>query len=207
MRQNNDAFKGAINAIDILNKNEIDTAVAFCPTEFNITEFIEVAELLEKYDYIHNLRCQPLMVIGRALKKIEPSEEQYRQLVDTINEMTNNKKYHFTVHWGDPIDHIIRFSNRIVKNTSITIHSNGDIVLSPYLPIVIGNIKKHSLIEYLENGLIDAWTIENFKEYLSTIRSSKDLGLPFNGRVVYQSDPNRFDLVEDKEILICSEKI
>lgn len=201
MRGNRAAFRNAIHAIELFNESKVPIAVSFCPTNFNYNEFVEVAELLSKFEYMHELRSQPLMVIGRATNQIEPSEAQYRELVENILLLKKSKKYKFNIEWGDPVDHIIRYSMGLIKNISLTIHSNGDIVLSPYVPIVLGNVKNHDLDEYYKAGLLDAWSITNFKEYLSEIRSLHDLGKPFLGRVVYQNDPLKFDLIDDLEVL------
>ena len=50
--------------------------------------------------------------------------------------------------WGDPIDHLVRFPQLQMQFDQVAIHANGDIVVSPYIPLIIGNVRKHSLQEY-----------------------------------------------------------
>ena len=49
--------------------------------------------------------------------------------------------------WGDPIDHLVRFPQLQMQFDQVAIHANGDIVVSPYIPLIIGNVRKHSLQE------------------------------------------------------------
>ena len=37
-------------------------------------------------------------------------------------------------------------------------HANGDIVVSPYIPLVVGNIRNHPLEDYWNNGLSSIWS-------------------------------------------------
>lgn len=39
----------------------------------------------------------------------------------------------------------------------VAIHANGDIVVSPYIPLIIGNVRKHSLQEYYDAGMATVW--------------------------------------------------
>ena len=94
-------FKQVIQAIEIvLEETNIHLSIAFTPTAFNVDDFEEICELLinrfershrkQSNDYIE-LRLQPLMLLGRARKHhdIEPSDLQYRKLVQMIEEKKN----------------------------------------------------------------------------------------------------------------------
>lgn len=205
MRQNLNAFKGAINAIDILEKNNIKFGVAFCPTNFNINEFEELANMLNKYKNITELRVQPLMVMGRANSSIEASEYQYRQLVQLIRKLNGSGLYKFSFEWGDPVDHLIRFGKYLKGDTQLIINSNGNLMVSPYLPIVVGSLRKHSLKEYIDEGLCNVWQSTVVQEYASKIRSVSDLGKSINGHIAFVSNNFVLDLVDDKGVFIADE--
>ena len=145
-------------------KHGVDTAVAFTPTSFNISELRAVR------DYLHtvgisgtSLRVQPLMIMGRAsqnVKAIEATNDQYRDLVMEIRKMNMEGKDP-QIDWGDPIDHLIRFRQKDLMLTNAIVRSNGELIVDPYLPIILGNLKKHSFTEYWENGLYKMWQIRD----------------------------------------------
>lgn len=59
--------------------------------------------------------------------------------------------------WGDPIDHLVRFPQLQMQFGQVAIHANGDIVASPYILLIIGNVRKHSLQEYCDAGMATVW--------------------------------------------------
>ena len=80
IRNKKGVYEKATRAIEALVKHGVDTAVAFTPTSFNISELRAVR------DYLHtvgisgtSLRVQPLMIMGRAsqnVKAIEATNDQ-----------------------------------------------------------------------------------------------------------------------------------
>ncbi|AIS51558.1 radical SAM domain-containing protein [Thermoanaerobacter kivui] len=163
LRNKKGAFDKAIKAIKILKNVGISNIdVSFCPTSFNIAEFDEVHSLLNELG-IKELRVQPLMLLGRAnqhLNKIMPTQFQYRQLVKRIHAI-NLRGKNPIVEWGDPVDHLIRFRTIAANCVSyVSIRANGDIVASPYLPLVVGNIRKYKFSEYWKAGLVTLWQNE-----------------------------------------------
>lgn len=160
MRGINGAFEKAINAIKLADKHNLKTSIAFCPTSFNTYQFPELVSLLSEYKNIVRIRTQPFMNLGRgSLNAILPTEDNYRYLVKYINKY-NKINNHPKIEWGDPVEHLIiwgELKNKIYPSTDIK--SNGDLTVSPYLPITVGNLKKHSITEYWENGLPYCWRI------------------------------------------------
>lgn len=188
LRNKEGVFKQVIQAIEIvLEETNIHLSIAFTPTAFNVDDFEEICELLinrfershrkQSNDYIE-LRLQPLMLLGRARKHhdIEPSDLQYRKLVQMIEERKTIKYSKcLDIKWGDPIDHLLRFREPNNFMDQSIIHANGDIVVSAYIPLVVGNIRKHSLVEYWEHGLNKVWT-KNVVQYLvSQMQSISDM--------------------------------
>ena len=180
LRNKKGVFSSVIEAIDyVLNETMLRLSIAFTPTVFNVNDFPKVYELLVEIfeksnrhtsnDYI-DLRLQPLMLLGRAKdnSSIIPTESQYRWLVQQINEIKFSEKYQpcIDVKWGDPIDHLLRFRDTNYFMDQVSIHANGDIVVSAYLPLVVGNIRKHSLSEYWDAGLKTIWAT-SIVQYLS----------------------------------------
>lgn len=173
-------FPKVIDAMKyVLNETGLRLSIAFTPTSFNVKDFLGVYDLLvdlyEKSnrttgsDYI-DFRLQPLMLLGRAKDNpnIVPTDAQYRWLVQNINEVNLTGKCHpcIDVKWGDPIDHLVRFRDTNYFMDQVSVHANGDIVVSAYLPLVVGNVRKRSLSEYWNAGLKTIWAT-NVVQYLT----------------------------------------
>ena len=128
---------------------------------------------------IMELRVQPLMPLGRGNKNLEnicPTDIQYRKLVNTINTI-NARNPSIKIVWGDPVDHLIRFPEHTeLPMYYISIRANGDIVTSPYLPLVVGNIRNHSIEEYWNGGLYELWKKKIPCYMAAFIKSVGDMG-------------------------------
>jgi MoaA/NifB/PqqE/SkfB family radical SAM enzyme len=201
MRGVDGAFDKALDAIRYSVESKIDeVAVAFSPTNFNIDEWPILADMLHKLK-IHKLRVQPLMKLGKALSNedIFPTDEQYFALHQYVHEA--RKKYRdMQIEWGDPMDHLIRFS-RMLKNyvPYISIRSDGGISISPYLPIDIGNVRKHSISEYWKFGLGRIWTLNLFQDIANFMFSSYDFYRPdLPIPLVFYDSSISLDLIDDR---------
>lgn len=173
LRGHEGAFEIVEEAVaTVLNHSDLHLAIAFTPTSFNTEQFPDVISLLDEIftksnrskrtpgDFIE-LRVQPLMVLGRARKNtfIRPDYSQYRTLIHAIQEDDFLRKHpNVRPQWGDPVDHLIRFSDNRYLLDQVSVHANGDIVVSPYIPLVVGNIRNHPLEDYWNNGLSSIWS-------------------------------------------------
>lgn len=188
LRRNPMAFAKAQDALRNLSEfdfKEID--VAFCPTSFNIDELRSVCEICRE-NGVKLLRIQPLMNIGRATSNLDdilPTKLQYIELQRKINELNYGYSGSLVINWGDPLDHIFRY-RELYKDLStfVTIKANGSICPSPYLPISVGNVKRHSLCEYWEQGLSRIWNLPEVKAISGNILSIYDMGNSFDGSPV-----------------------
>lgn len=210
IRNKKGVYEKATRVIEALVKHGVDTAVAFTPTSFNFTELRAVR------DYLHDvgitgtsLRVQPLMIIGRAsqnVKAIEATNDQYRQLVTEIRKMNMEGKEP-RVDWGDPIDHLIRFREKELMVTNCVIRSNGELIVDPYLPIVLGNLKKHSFKEYWENGLYKMWQLEIVKKLAEKILCIREMDIENNDMPDdFKHGDVYIDLIDD-DVTIMSERL
>ena len=112
------------------------------------------------------------------------------------NQMRSSESDDFHIMWGDPVDHIIRFSGHISKPTfTFQIYSTGKIGVSPYFPITVGDINHYGLKDYWEAGLNKIWETELIQESARRIRGIETLGnaLP----PVYFSDGIDIDIIDD----------
>lgn len=197
LRNKAGVFEKAIEALKIIEENKFEMSVAFTPTSFNIDGFTEEYHLLEKISSRIKLRVQPLMLLGRAsenLKEIQPTEMQYRGLVRQINLLKSGP---INIEWGDPIDHLIRFSSKTLPVNQCSVRANGDITVSPYIPLVIGNIRKHSFTEYWNYGLNKIWDKNIPRTLASQIMSISDMTFSATTPNVFKEDDIYLDLFEN----------
>ena len=87
MRGINGIYEKVLDALNFIDDAGISSAVAFSPTQFNIKQFPEVVELLQKFENLREIKVQPLMPLGKAVEgksELFASEEEYRELVAYI---------------------------------------------------------------------------------------------------------------------------
>lgn len=163
IRQNELAYDKAIKAIKIAVKSGLTVNVACCPT---IKNFGELGEVIQKcIDLgVSMVRFQPLMIMGRGtgLRNFSLSDEQYMQLALMIREQSVNNR-NISIEWGDPTEHLVNII--FAKNTNsfldLSVTAYGDIMISPYVPVKIGNLRCRTLKEYLDQGLQNIY-LDNF---------------------------------------------
>lgn len=172
-------FDRAIDALGYLDQFNIPLQIAFSPTSFNIEEFPELLDLVSKLKNLTEVRVQPLMPMGNAVQhqgELFACDSDYRKLVKYMDEVRSSGKYKFEVNWGDPLDHLVRFPTfEFENNTFVEIKSDGNIALSAYLPITVGNVRNHSLPEYWKAGVGGAWKLPVAKELAASVVSIGDM--------------------------------
>lgn len=203
------SYLHAIAAVEMGCRAKIPfRAVAFSPTRFNVNQFCDVVEKMHEL-HVHEVRVQPLMRLGTAVSHgdIFPTRMQYIKLRHEIYE--SQRKYtRMKVEWGDPIDHLFR-NVEVLSNfiPHLTLLSNGDIVLTPYIPIVIGSVRRHSLLEYWEAKIWKIWSRELIKSIAGFYCSEKDFSrLDIPVPQVFYADNVKFDLIDDGLLDISDEE-
>lgn len=210
LRGVNGCYEHALAAIKMGHQAEIpNRAIAFSPTAFNVTQFPEVVRKMAELK-VNEIRVQPLMRLGEAVNHDEmlPSLEQYRSLHQTILRL--KKIYpHIRFEWGDPIDHLFRCAEVISGFVPfVTIVANGDIVLSPYLPISIGNVRRHPLRAYWDAEIWRIWECKFFKSLAQTLQSCADFSrVDVPVPKVFYSVNITLDLIDDKLLTLSDEDI
>jgi len=179
-RQYVGSFDKAINAIKMIHAMGIEVYVSFVPNKLNHRSVIDYFELMSDLG-VNTVRIMPLIPMGRGslIEKLmlEPNEYAELQLAIELNKVKYSAQ-HMGIEWGDPLDHIYRLPNNEsygFKNMQYEIKANGNITISAYLPIVVGNVRKHSLKEYWENGYDNIWYTEDFKKYRDQIHTIYDI--------------------------------
>lgn len=210
LRQNTLAYERATNALRLIASfgDKFNPSVAFCPTRYNVAELEAVFQFCCE-QHIRQLRVQPLMIIGRAsknIKKILPSDEQYIELVKTIHKCNQNTSATTHIDWGDPLAHIFDMADTTqMYPTFMSIKANGAIDVSPYLPLTVGNVRKHSIIEYWNAGFVNIWSLDIVKEMAAQLYSVENMATLTGREASWYSADQEIDIIDDMDIhnILC----
>lgn len=190
------AFDKALNAIRGSVEAGLNVATSCTPSKLNYKTIKQYIALCEDLG-VNSARFMPLIPMGRGSRidflLLSPLEYMELQM-DILSAQREQKKNtsSFYVEWGDPLDHYTRMpTNAKLGMCSYTmeIKANGNLTVSTYLPIVIGNVRKHSLQEYWDAGAKHIWSNKKVTDYISRIENIYDINQleprPYTGDYYY----------------------
>lgn len=186
-RNGNNVFDKAIDAIILLKKNNIKVLVSHCPNKYSYLDYEKFADLMYKLG-VRNLRSMPLLPLGRGNtfeKEIRLNSNEQFEFISIINRV--QRKYpDLKIEWGDPLQHIhMTTMKKRYYGSNFGIKSNGDITITPYVPIVVGNINKVSLSYLWEKGYLkNIWINPIIQKVSRSIISVDDLN-QFSNEKIY----------------------
>jgi len=151
---------------------------------------------------LYDFRVMPLILMGRgkSMVNMKPSPDEYLWLQQKISKLKDlYQDEDFVISWGDPLDHLTRMpeNNKNSMNTySVEIRSDGKLLLCNYLPIVVGDLNKHSLKDYWHAGYNNIWGNNKLQPYISNLYSTEQFSSfcpePYTGRDIV------YDLIDAK---------
>ena len=153
LRGNDNALEHALRAIDIVVSKGFHTGVACAPTKKNLEQIPDIIEKVHSMG-VKSFRTQPLMLLGRAKRNLQEyvlDEYDRFVLVELLDEAKTKYK-DMEISWGDPIQHIANLRANEKDVNFVCVNTFGNIILTPYLPIDFGDMKEHTLEEYIQNG-------------------------------------------------------
>lgn len=203
IRNQKGSFEKVINAIKLLTNAGLKVSISSLPHKKHLScieETIELCEMLGVSDF----RVQPLMPLGRAkvnLRELEVNYAEYRKLAQMLQkkQFENISRNTMQISWGDPLDHLYRFLDLHIETPNININAFGGIMISPYIPLEFGNVRKHSLMEYWEKGLANVWKLPIVKQIIEQISgmASLDISKLNNIPQIYKEKNISLDLIEN----------
>jgi MoaA/NifB/PqqE/SkfB family radical SAM enzyme len=194
LRNYQGSFDKAINAIKLGKQAGLEIHVAMTPSKLNYRTIEQYVKMCRELG-ITLARIMPLIPMGRGknIEHILLSSEEYLEVQLAV--LNANKKYRtdsFYVEWGDPLEHYIRMplnAQADLNTFQYEIKANGNITVSTYIPVVVGNIRKHSLKEYWDAGYKNIWKNQELLEYISSIQTIYDVDklkpTPYSGKYHY----------------------
>ena len=186
-RNGNNIFEKVIDAIILLRKNNLKVLVSHCPNKYSYLDYEKFADLMYKLG-VRFLRSMPLLPLGRGNifeNEIRLNSNEQFEFISIMNRV--DRKYpDLKIEWGDQLQHIhMTTMRKRFYGSNFGIKSNGDITITPYIPIVIGNINKVSLSDLWRNGYLkNIWGNPYIQEVAKSIISVDDL-IQFADKRIY----------------------
>lgn len=205
LRGRTGSFKKAIDSIDMLVDLGCNVSVACTPTIRNIDDVEDLIHFLNQHGVLR-FRMQPIMNLGRAklIHDYFPTNIDYNKLARRLGKISTHSK--MTIEWGDPTEHLYSISNGFPLNYFV-INPYGDVLLTPYIPIAVGNVRSHSLEEYLNAGYSRLGNNKTIQSILSMITNENEMDLSDKMKLpgLYESDFFKVDIIDDDFDCILSE--
>lgn len=196
-----DTFRGFFGAFDKAIQTMKDginvglnVITSFTPNKMNVRTLDDYFALCNDIG-ISQVRIMPLIPMGRGSKidnLLLNSDEYFllQQKILKANIFYRDKK--MTIEWGDPLDHYLRMTYNAkagIRTANFEVKANGNLTVSTYIPIVVGNCREHSLREYWDIGYKSVWKREEVIEYVSKIITIYDINQlepkPYSGEIYY----------------------
>lgn len=179
LRGHEGAFKKAVSAIEYAKEAGLKTITSFVPNRLNYKTIDKYIDFCFKLG-VSEVRAMPMIPMGRGSKlgPLTMNSEEYIEFQQVFR--TKKREYQgkgLMLEWGDPIDHYIRMPNNDrlgMKTYCMEIKSDGSLTVSTYLPIIVGNVRNHSLKEYWDNGYDTIWGNAQIQEYMKKIENIYD---------------------------------
>lgn len=181
--ETHDEFRGvkgswekAIRALEHLKQGRVQSAVTLIPNQLNYHEISDAIDLVADMG-VNLFRMMPLLPIGRGadnLERLAINPYQHWQL-QWLVQRKEQQYPRMLIEWGDPLEHLYLFPNNPkANNVSVEIRSDGTVPLSPYIPVIIADLKKRTLKEYWEMGLRDVWKQPSIKRMANKYKCLDD---------------------------------
>lgn len=111
---------------------------------------------------------------------------------------SQNLSFPKKIEWGDPIDHLIRYTELLDATLHGHINSDGSLTASVCLPIILGDILNHSFKEYWNSGLNKVFKIPFIHDLSQSITSISELGTSSeNFPKLFFAENITVDLIDD----------
>lgn len=178
VRQTNGKLRKVFSAIEYAKHAGLRVMISSLPHTGSLSEFDRIIQFAVDSN-LEELRVQPLMPLGRgslAFQDLCLSEKQYCEIrKKLLGADADNER--LKVEWGDPLDHFYMLQE-VDYVPVLNIDAYGNILLSPYLPIVIWSLRNGSMREFINQDIpAKALLHPAIKEVLSDMLSVNDLGV------------------------------
>ncbi len=157
------SFNRAVNALLHLREAGIDQVfTSFVPNKLNHGTMPEYALLCKELG-VDIVRAMPYLPMGRGKtigQGLALNEQEYFVFCRQLRRLRGAFGASPLIEWSDPLSHIRLMPERAGRGSrsiDMEIRANGDLAVSNYLPVVVGNTRSHTLEEYWKAGYGRIW--------------------------------------------------
>ncbi len=159
-------WKKVIQACKLVGNEDVNIEIVFVPTQFNVHEVGDAVDLAASLGAT-GFYTGKIMRIGRAAhnwEKLCPSDEQYEQFFETLQEKGDKYKGRMKVYFY-PYDVVEELKLRLESpSASLLVIPNGKVKLIGPLPFICGDLKTSTLLEVWDSYR-KAWKDERVIEF------------------------------------------
>jgi MoaA/NifB/PqqE/SkfB family radical SAM enzyme len=175
-----------------------DLSISLTPTRYNIHDCKRYIERFAAMGVTH-LRFQPYMPLGRGAhhaKALQPTDEEYLRFHFELKDM--QVRYpELYVDWGDPIEHLWFYALTEANCWSTGITTDGWLELSPYIPVLLGDLQKHTIGAVWAKGIKEMWHAPLVRRLAGHVHSTEALS---NQEVqVYEEESLHIDVFDNEQ--------
>lgn len=179
------AFERALNALRLLKDagfSELYTSIL--PTTLNQDSLEEYVKLCISMG-VSRVRSMPYLASGRGCtlgRGLMLDDMGYFRFKRELTRLRRLYGEQIVIEWDDPLGNILPSKRGVPKD--ISLFADGSIAASVYLPITLGNVRRHTLGEYWFGGYDKAWEEPRLKKYiapLTNLSGLDELDLPLHG--------------------------
>ena len=177
-RNKTGAFEMAVNAAKLVVSHGLHSMVSFCPNKLNYRDFPMYVSYIRDLG-VKQIRSMPFLPIGRGKTEGAHLLLTSNELFEFVN-MLNKLKWKYKdiiIEWGDPLEHLMLIlMNKRKYPVIMGISSVGDLTVTPYIPITVGNVEQNSLKDAWDAGYGCIWKNKKLIDIISNIDNIYDLG-------------------------------
>jgi MoaA/NifB/PqqE/SkfB family radical SAM enzyme len=159
LRREPDSFDRAVAGLrEALTHEWQDLSISLTPTKYNIADCRAYISKFADMGVRH-VRFQPYMPLGRgALNagQLQPSDDEYLRFHFDLQDAQLEYPDVF-VDWGDPLEHLWFYAFTEANCWSTGISTDGWLEISPYIPLLVGDLNQHSIREVWAKGIKAIW--------------------------------------------------
>lgn len=178
VRQTNGKLHKVFSAIEYAQEAGLRVMISSLPHTGSLPEFDRIIQFAADNN-LEELRVQPLMPLGRGADSFRDlclTESQYSELKKKLLNASSSCG-NLKVEWGDPIDHFYMLQE-VDYVPVLNIDAYGNVLLSPYLPIVIWNLRNRTMREFVDLDIpTKALRHPMIESVLADMVSVEDLGI------------------------------
>ena len=165
-------YKQVINALEKLRELEFPRYVVSMTINPHNYDKIKPTILLLKKIGTPIIVFRPMLVCGRASSYLEDlilNPIQYRNFVYEVNKLKSIES-DIEIAYLNPLSIIFKYCySPTLDYFGMEIKANGDIIVSPYIQLILGNIKRHTITDYWNKGYSKVWQIPIIRNLVNRV--------------------------------------